>query len=334
MAKLHLVTGYAGAEHVTATDQAALNAAMIGTGQFVFDKGNVFKAQVVTNNQIRVLDGELMMQGRFVRLNPDTYVELTIESGTQGKLRNDLIAVRYTKNTSTGVEDVNLVVIKGTAVNSNPVDPAVTEADITNGEATLHEFPLWRIPINGLNVNTPVPLFGEPFMDSMRTLPVIRAAVASHEAEVAEHLQAQDEAIDDLSAQCEATNANVSNRAIIASGSYVGTGTNGVNNPNSLTFDFVPKMVFMTAAMYPVTGGYYSLSPLFGYSDPEYYHHVMCADALSTEYSSSVGFGDAAWPDYHGRKSEDGKTFYWYVETNAAAQLNAAGTTYYYVAIG
>lgn len=329
MANLHLVTGYAGAEHVTATDQAALNAAMVGTGQFVFDKGNVFKAQVVTNNQIRVLDGELMMQGRFVRLNPDTYVELTIENGAQGKLRNDLIAVRYTKNTSTGVEDVNLVVIKGTAVDGNPVDPAVTEADITNGEATLHEFPLWRIPINGLNVNTPVPLFGEPFMDSMRTLPTIRDAVARHEAEVAEHLQEQDEAIDDLGAQCEATNKNVSNRAIIASGSYVGTGTNGYNNPNSLTFDFAPKMVFMTALQSSVG----SPSPLFGYSDPEYYHYVMCGDALSTEYAS-VGFGTAAWPDYHGRKSEDGKTFYWYVETNASAQLNAAGAIYYYVAIG
>ena len=177
MGNMHLVTGYAGQEHITATDQAAFNAALIGTGQFVLDKGNVFEAQVITNNQIRILDGELVVQGRFVRLDPDTYVDLTIESGAQGKMRNDLIVARYTKNTVTGVESMDLVAVKGTAVESNPVDPAHTEGDITNGAATLHDFPLWRIPIDGLNVGNPVALFGEPFMDSMRTLPEVRGLV-------------------------------------------------------------------------------------------------------------------------------------------------------------
>ena len=177
MGNMHLVTGYAGKEHITATDQGAFNAALIGTGQFVLGKGNVFEAQIISNNQIRILDGELMMQGRFVRLEPDTYVDLTIENGEQGMKRNDLIVARYTKDTLNGVESVNLVVIKGTAVNSNPADPAHTENDITNGSAALNDFPLWRIPLDGLNVGKPVALFGEPFMDSMRTLPEIRETV-------------------------------------------------------------------------------------------------------------------------------------------------------------
>ena len=174
MGNMHLVTGYAGQEHITAADQAAFNAALIGTGQFVLDKGKVLEAQVITNNQIRILDGELMMQGRFIRLDPGTYVDVTIENGAQGVKRNDLIVARYTKNTVTGVEDVNLVVLKGTAVASNPVDPAHTESDITNGAATQHDFPLWRIPLDGLNVGSPVALFGDPFMDSMHTLHEVR----------------------------------------------------------------------------------------------------------------------------------------------------------------
>ena len=174
MGNMHLITGYAGQEHVQATDQAAFNAALIGTGQFVLDKGKVFEAQVISNNQIRILDGELMMQGRFVRLDPDTYVDLAIDNGAQGKKRNDLIVARYTKHTVTGVEAVDLVVIKGTAVDGNPVDPAFAEGDITNGAATLHDFPLWRIPLDGLNVGSPVALFGEPFMDSMHTLQDVR----------------------------------------------------------------------------------------------------------------------------------------------------------------
>ena len=184
MANLHLVTGFLGREHITAVDQAAFNAALIGTGQFVLDKGKTFEAQIITNNQIRILDGELMMQGRFVRLDPGTYVDLSIDNGVQGKKRNDLIVARYTKNAVTSIESVDLVVIKGTVVDSNPVDPAYTEGDISNGAAALHDFPLWRIPLDGLNVGSPVALFGEPFMDSMRTLPEVRHTVNQIYAEV------------------------------------------------------------------------------------------------------------------------------------------------------
>lgn len=191
MANMHLVTGYAGQEHVTAADHGAFNAALIGTGQFVLAKGSVFEAQVITNNQIRILDGELMMQGRFVRLDPGTYIDLTIDNGAQGMKRNDLIVARYTKNTSTAVEAVDLVVIKGTAAASNPVDPSYTEGDVAGGTATLNDFPLWRIPIDGLNVGTPEMLF-EPFIDSLRTLPEIRQQVLNIHAEVDAQLAEQD----------------------------------------------------------------------------------------------------------------------------------------------
>lgn len=189
MGNVHLVTGYAGQEHVTAADHAALNAALIGTGQFVLDKGNVFEVQVISNNQIRVLDGELMMQGRFIRLNPDTYVDLTIDNGSQGMKRNDLIAVRYAKDTASGIESADLVVIKGTSVSSasKPADPAYTEGDITNGASVQNDFPLWRIPLDGLSVGTPEMLF-EPFIDSLRTLPLIRQQVLNIHAEVDEKI--------------------------------------------------------------------------------------------------------------------------------------------------
>lgn len=196
MDNLHLVTGFLGREHITAADQGAFNAALIGTGQFVLDKGKVFEAQVISNNLIRVFDGELMMQGRFVRLAPNDYADLAIENGEKGMKRNDLIAVRYAKDTLSGIESVNLVVIKGEAVADNPVDPAITEGDITNGAAVQHEFPLWRIPLDGLNVGEPVSLFGEPFMDSMRTLPGIRKSVETIHSEVdaqlAEFVKTQD----------------------------------------------------------------------------------------------------------------------------------------------
>ena len=181
MDNLHLVTGFLGREHITAADQGAFNAALIGTGQFVLDKGKVFETQVISNNLVRVLDGELMTQGRFVRLAPNEYADLAIENGEKGLKRNDLIAVRYTKDVLSGIESVNLVVIKGEAVEGEPVDPAITEGDITNGESILHEFPLWRIPIDGLNVGEPVCLFTV----AEGTVMTLRNEVGSLRAEVA-----------------------------------------------------------------------------------------------------------------------------------------------------
>lgn len=159
MGNIHLVTGYAGQEHVTAADMGAFNASVFGSGQYVTGSGNRLVASVVTNNQIRVLDGDIIMQGRHIRLNPNTYVDLTVENGSQGMLRNDLIVARYTKDSGTGVEDCNLVVIKGTAVASNPSDPAYTSGDIINGDVLLNDMPLYRVPLDGLNVGELVCLF-------------------------------------------------------------------------------------------------------------------------------------------------------------------------------
>lgn len=159
MANLHLVTGYAGENHITAADQASLYAAVFGAGEYVLNTGNKLAAQVITNNQIRVSDGDIMMQGRHVRLAAGHTVDLTIENGAQGYQRNDLIVARYTKDTQTGVESCELVVIKGTAVASNPVDPAYVQGDLLNDQAAQNDMPLYRVPISGVNVQELVPLF-------------------------------------------------------------------------------------------------------------------------------------------------------------------------------
>lgn len=160
MANMHLVTGYAGQEHITAADQAAFNCAVLDTeGQFVFDRGSKLSASIVTNNQIRVLDGDIFMQGRYIRLNEGSYVDLTIENGTQGYMRNDLIVARYTKDVSTGVEQCNLVVIKGENAASSPADPAYTAGDLIEDHDVLNDMPLYRVSLNGINVESVTQLF-------------------------------------------------------------------------------------------------------------------------------------------------------------------------------
>lgn len=159
MANMHLVTGYGGKGHITAEDHGAFNAAIFGTGQYVLPMGSMFAATVITNNQIRVAGGELLIQGRHGRLDESGYVDLTIDNGSQDMKRNDLIVARYTKDSDTGVEECNLVVIKGTAVASDPEDPEYTTGDILYDHVLVADMPLYRVPINGLNMQELVPLF-------------------------------------------------------------------------------------------------------------------------------------------------------------------------------
>ena len=159
MGNVHLVTGYAGREHITAVDQGSFNRLLMGEGQFVFGTGKQLEATIVSNNQIRIADGEIFMQGRYIRLNPGAYVDLTIGNGKQDYHRHDLIVARYTKETGTGVEDVNLVVIQGSAVTNNPSDPSYSIGDLTGGTAVLHNMPLYRVVLNGINIKEVVPLF-------------------------------------------------------------------------------------------------------------------------------------------------------------------------------
>lgn len=155
---LHLVTGYAGKEHVTAADQGAFNVAMLIAGNYVLNRGEKFAASIVTNNLIKVLDGEIILQGRYIRLDSGSFEELAIDNGTQDYKRNDLIVCRYTKDSTTGVESAALVVIKGTQDSALAVDPEYTTGDTLHGDLVC-DFPLYRVPIDGLTVGELEPLF-------------------------------------------------------------------------------------------------------------------------------------------------------------------------------
>ena len=161
MGNLHLVTGHAGKGHVTSADHGSFNASIFGTGQYVLNRGHKFAATVVSNNIIRIADGDILLQGRHIRMNENSYVDLTIENGAQDMLRYDLIVARYSKDSTSGVEDCNLVVIKGTAVEANPVDPDYIHGDIMNNHDLTADMPLYRVPLDGLNVQELVPLFEE-----------------------------------------------------------------------------------------------------------------------------------------------------------------------------
>lgn len=150
-----LVTGHANKAHVTAEQAAGLNAGILGLDDYVLDVHDKLKITVVSANKVTVGTGELVMQGRHV--SQGTPEDLIVTNGSQGQKRNDLIVCRYTKGAQS-IESAKLVVVRGTPTTGTPTDPAVNTTSPLDG-GTTYDMPLYRIPLDGIAIGTPVPLF-------------------------------------------------------------------------------------------------------------------------------------------------------------------------------
>lgn len=150
-----LVTGHAGKAHATAEQAAGLNAGILGLDDYVLNVHDKLKITVVSANKVTIGTGELVMQGRHV--SQGTPEDLIVTNGSQGQKRNDLIVCRYAKG-SQNIESAKLVVVRGTPTTGTPTDPAVNTTSPLDG-GTTYDMPLYRIPLDGITIGTPVALF-------------------------------------------------------------------------------------------------------------------------------------------------------------------------------
>ena len=150
-----IVDGMTGTKHISSDDLSALNIATIGKADCVLKYGDDFKLTMASANSATLGTGVGMVGGK--RFWNQAATSLTIQSGTQGQKRNDLVVARYAK-TSAGIESITPVVIKGTPTTGTAADPEVTANDLK----------LWRVPLDGISVGEPVKLF-EP-VASLATL--------------------------------------------------------------------------------------------------------------------------------------------------------------------
>lgn len=154
---MEIITGYTGVNHVTSADDASLHRGIIGADDYVLEVGNEFSASIIDNNTVRVLDGDLVIQGHQARIRANDYNEVTIDNGTAGQKRNDLIVARYLKNNETGIESISLAVIKGTP-GVTAVDPEIVQDDLKIGGAQ-RDYPLYRTTLDGISLASLTSLF-------------------------------------------------------------------------------------------------------------------------------------------------------------------------------
>ena len=150
---IDIVDAFQGKPHVTADDVGGFKAGIVGEEDYMLPTNEQMKATVISNNKIRIAAGEAVMQGRHWRIKPNTYEDVTIENGAQNMNRKDAIIARYTKNADTGIEKVELAVLKGTPTSGTAIAPAQEKGNIPEG-TMKHEMLLYIVSLKGLNIES------------------------------------------------------------------------------------------------------------------------------------------------------------------------------------
>ena len=127
--------------------------------------------------------------------------------------------------------------------------------------------------------------------------------------------------------------------AKIAMGSYTGTGTYGASKPNSITFPFTPKLVWL----YHFYNGSWTSAPIESYGGSSVKRNVTVLDftGLSTSYVKSRGFmfsipspNSSSTYDSSAYAKKSGNSLYWYNTYDSGQQCNMSSATYKWIAIG
>ena len=153
---IELVDGKAGTMHISSEDKAIIHQAKFSKSDVVYDWGDALKCSMSSSNRATVGTGCASIQGLDWHITAAESV--TISNGSQGMKRNDIICAHYHRDSKTGNENVALTVLKGSPNATAAADPTIPSGKILSGAVDAY-MPLWRVPLDGITVGTPVRLF-------------------------------------------------------------------------------------------------------------------------------------------------------------------------------
>lgn len=161
---IELITGMGGTNHVDSEDVGALNAELIGNGNYLLSGCEVTMTDA---NTCHVAAGELLLQGRHVRIK-GAGEDVSIGNGQAGYNQRYLICLVYSKATN-GIETVGLQAFAGAKTTGAATDPAVAVGSILGGDTNV-VVPLARLELTGLSVGMPAVM-----LDSVKGLVALGA---------------------------------------------------------------------------------------------------------------------------------------------------------------
>lgn len=142
---------------VSAANMAAAFHAMIGSSG-ILNRFNNLACTKITDNSVRLDSGVYSLRGFLLHVEPGTTVNLTIDSGTAGQKRNDLIVAELVKNGGgSGVDTLQFKILKGTSTSGIALDPTLTQQDVNAAGVTCQEA-LYRVKLDGVTITTIEPI--------------------------------------------------------------------------------------------------------------------------------------------------------------------------------
>lgn len=123
---------------------------IFGMQRLILNVGKKMQAEIVDNNTVRVLDGEMISNGRLIYIKANTYDTFKLETGAQGVTRYDVIGYRIYK--SAGQE------LCETFVRKNVGKDATIKEELLRDGAEEAYISLYKIKISGISIAEIVPL--------------------------------------------------------------------------------------------------------------------------------------------------------------------------------
>ena len=149
-----IIDGHRGYSHITSQRIADMNAAIIGEGDHVFKIGEELRYEIVAEDSgraIKIYDGAWTIQGRRGLIDNGDSEMLSIKNGSQGTTRSDLVVIRYEKTTNNiDSETMKFMIVNGV---DNEGDPVINNETIVRNGAAVHDMPIYRVRLNGINVD-------------------------------------------------------------------------------------------------------------------------------------------------------------------------------------
>ena len=139
--------------HIYAEDDAQIHRALIGSSGITL-ADNQLLCTIVNDNKVRLASGLYSMQGYMLSVQSGTVEDFTIDSGSAGAYRHDLLVADFVRGGGNVADTFEFKIVKGTNATSaaSAVDPSLTQDDLTQGGSHRQET-LYRVVLNGTTIS-------------------------------------------------------------------------------------------------------------------------------------------------------------------------------------
>lgn len=140
--------------HINAEDDAQLWRSLLG-GSGITLADDKLSCTKLNDNTIRISSGQYSNQGYIVCVQGGTTIDLSVDSGTAGAYRHDLVVAHFTRGGGDTADTHEIEIVKGTDASTAGAaeDPTLEHDDLRSGGMERQEA-LYRLNIAGTTLQS------------------------------------------------------------------------------------------------------------------------------------------------------------------------------------